>query len=398
MDSPQLVLGKGIISPIMRVSVLTGSSILALVCSSIPAWGQALPSTQPAAAAVAPDDTSDEEDAALDHELDSLTSGPAAPKVGGQGEADTGNEAVDQPFENSFEPNADTRRRWSVKLGWSGARELNVGDVSTWSTQVTRDWHLGDWTPSVSLGWTRSGSPTLDTNEFQLGSGLSWDFTESLTWELAANWYPQTQSDQGGSVSTGLSWMGDWGDHLTPDFAINGSWDRFSRGDAQVGIGLSPSWSLTGGNLGATFDNKYLTYANAAGQVRSSYTNVWGWSLDWALKLGKWSTGPSWSGDYAKVNMTATPKVQGEGKTKIKLPKVPATGVMVNQEYLWNITWKPLPGISLSLDAFKTTGSQSTTVKSGSSGLVKATLAKWSPATQLPQDSKGLRTNLSLYW
>lgn len=368
----------------------------------ITAWapttlGQSPISTQPSHPSPSPSDTGDDDDSALVRDLDSLTGKPSVPTVG-PGGLDTSTEATDQPFQNALEPDVDTRLRWRVKFGWSGARETEVGNVTTWSSQISRNWHLGDWTPSLELGWTRSGSPSLDTNEWHLGTGLNWDFTESMTWELAADWYPETNSAQGGSVSSGLSWMGDWGEHLTPDISLNGSWDRFSRGDAQVGIGLSPSWSLTGGNLGATYDYKYLTYSNAAGQIRSNYTSVWSWSVDWALKLGNWSTGPAWSGDYAKVNMTATPIVQGTGKTKVRLPKVPATGKLINQEYLWNITWKPLNGIALSLDVFQTTGTQSSTLRSDATELQKATLAKWTQATQLPQDSKGVRTNLTFYW
>jgi hypothetical protein len=188
-------------------------------------------------------------------------------------------------------------------------------------------------------------------------------------------------------------------DALGVDAAISGNWDRIDRGDMQAGIGLSPDFGWVDGRAGATWDRKYQSYLDASGSARSQYLNVWGWSVQVAFHRGKWSTGPIWSGDYWKANASSSVAAKGKaGRLLGKTRKVPASGKAIDQEFLWNLTWKPLSGVALSLDAFRTTGGETIKAKAGATPVQKRTISSWSQATALPRESTGGRATISVSW
>ncbi len=305
-------------------------------------------------------------------------------------------DTADQPYTNSIVSAEDTLPVWNLVLSYTGSRSPDSAFQSNWTGEATRTWHLGDWEPSLAAGWTHSDRGAEDSTLWHLGGGLDWSFTEIFTLGAALDWTPVRRQKDDASAHLGLSGSDQIIDALGVDGAVSGAWDRISRGDVQVGLGISPDFDWTDGRIGGTWDRQYLSYLNAAGNGRSEYLNVWGWSLQWAFHRGKWSTGPTWSGDYWKANASATKGNAARllGKTR----KVAASGNAVDQEFLWNLTWKPLNGIALSVDAFRTTGGETIQAKASSTPIQKRTLTTWGQASVLPQDATGGRATISVSW
>jgi hypothetical protein len=308
----------------------------------------------------------------------------------------------DAPFVNALEPDADPLPRWSVRTEWTGSRSVDSGGAGsdTW-LEIDRDWHLAGWTPGLRLGWTRTTSDSGPQTQWKVGAALDRDLPGSTTLEFATDYRAIVSGPGDASGSAGLSWNPSWGDHLAGDLSATGTWERLERGSLDAGVGISPDWTSTGGRLGGWFGRNLQTYENAKGNLRSAYANTWGWSAEWALRKGSWTTGPKWTGDWTKLNTTANEKIvssTGSGKSKLLARKVPSNGIVVNQEFLWNIGWKPLPVVDFSLDLFRTWGDRTLQPRSGATPLQKATLNRWSENQSLPQDSKGLSLSMSLLW
>jgi len=309
-------------------------------------------------------------------------------------------DTADQPYTNTIVSPEDTLPVWSFEFSFTGSRSPDSSLQRNWTNQVTRTWHRGDWEPSVVAGWSRSDQGRADSTLWHLGTGLDWSFTELLTFGAALDWTPVLGQKDDASGHLGLSGSDVIGDLLGVDAAISGTWDRIDRGNIEVAFGISPDFGWTDGRIGATLDRQYQSYLDASGSARSEYLNVWGWSAQWAFHRGKWSTGPTWSGDYWKANASAS-MVTAKGKAARligKTRKLPASGKAIDQEFLWNLTWKPLAGIAISLDAFRTTGGETIKAKASATPVQKTTFATWNQATVLPQDATGGRATISISW
>lgn len=307
-------------------------------------------------------------------------------------------ETVDAPFRNELDPQEDVRRKWNVGFSWSGAHETDSSGIeSVWDGSLSRNWNLDRWTPSAQVQWSRSAS----TNRWDLGGGLDADLTDELTWENAFDWEPVRDGADDWTAATGGSWASAWGDVLEPDASANLSWNNASRGDVQLQAGMDANWERLSARASGTWDWKRRTYLDAAGRERSEYGNVWGWWLQMRCKGEKWSTGPIWTGDFSKVesqrHSQAATRTSKAGKAP-KIPKESSAGNLLEQEFRWNLSWSPLPLLSISVDVFRTEGVQFVQVRSGSTPLRKATLSKGAGFDQLPTESTGARLSVGLCW
>lgn len=309
-------------------------------------------------------------------------------------------DAADQPYTNSIVSAQDTLPEWSLELSFTGSRSPDSALQKTWTTEATRTWHLGDWEPSVAAGWMHSAQSGEDSTLWHLGGGLDWNFSEIFSVGAAVDWTPVRGQKDDASAHLGISGSDQVLDPLGVDGAFSGTWDRIGRGNLEAGLGISPDFGWTDGRIGATWDRQYQAYVDASGSTRSEYLNIWGWSARWAVHLGHWSTGPTWSGDYWKVDASsAVAATKGKtGRLLGKTRKIPASGKAIDQEFLWNLTWKPLSGIAFSVDAFHTTGGETIKAKAGATAVQKRTFAIWNQAADLPQESSGGRATISVSW
>ncbi len=322
-----------------------------------------------------PMSTIEEEDAGeAEDSLDvDVTPSPPNTKTGIQGTVASGNSAAqdedNQPFENVLDPHSNSDRLWTLWMSNSYGWETKDSSSYTFTGSISRALEAESFSLTPRLGWSRQTAKPSDTliQNLSLGAYLQWEPTADLGLGLDGDWITQNGPDDG-KLEADASFDHNLTDWLNASVAASGGWSILYRGSAGGSIGSLVTLGEFQFSVNGSFNRRLQTYVNILGVQKEDYTNAWGWTTGLNWKKGHWTTGPSWTGEYWKANTSANQKIsdptsKSKGKKNVKVVKISASGVVIDESVAWNWEWKPIPDLAFEFSLIKNFGQSSATAK-----------------------------------
>lgn len=363
------------------------------------AWARA--GSVPAATA------SEDIDTSFDAPSASLTtSSPAVPTPASavsepDQDAPDANFAESHPFENLSDPGAASyERHWYLNLATLFAR--SAPDTSSFHFDGTLDRRFGsesfDFTPRFE--WSRTSERPDDTKAWTagLGSYATWQPFQDHQAGADAAWTFQDGPDDW-TLSSDWSWnptVSDWMDISAQTW---GGWSKSSRGFC--GASMGPTFSTGRINSSATgsWNRRLQQYTTALGESKTSYLNAWGWSARSRWKIGAWSMGPNWSGEYWKADLSGTDSIPRRNPLarRMRAVTVSASGVQVSQSIGWSFTRTYLSAFHLRLDLAKSFGKNDVSTAAKLKRVQKLVVNNTQDAL-IPDNSFSVALGLGLEW
>ena len=124
---------------------------------------------------------------------------------------------------------------------------------------------------------------------------------------------------------------------------------------------------------------------------KARYLNVWGWSTSARWTRGRWSMGPSWSGEYWSATANV-PKNASTIKAKSK-----ASGDQLSQSVGWSTSWKPISAIRFDLGLVKNFGTSDVSV-TRTNLKFKNTAKRIATEVLMPENSLGATFGFGFDW
>lgn len=315
----------------------------------------------------------------------------------------------DAPYENVENPGAPLRAGWKLHTGYTGSQDESSDLYSGyWTSSVSKSWFFPALTPSLKASWTNSDLGELGSNSGTFTAGLSWAPFDAGAFYAQGAWTTQEGPDEP-AATVGTWWDIPLGEIAGVGLDGTGGWSQISDFDGHLGVSFYAEGKLFSLDLGGGWDYRKIDFVDVTGISDADYQNVWSAQAGTRFLWGNWSTGPSWSFEYWKAEIstmtttsqTFTNKRTGVTKHREYSSVVPADGISLNQEFSWNLGWKPLLGWSLDLSGFRTLGQASLSTKQSSTpeqqvrrNLKQSSETQFSP----PEDAWGGSVSLSIGW
>lgn len=254
----------------------------------------------------------------------------------------------DVPYENVENPGAAPKAGWMISGGYTGSRAVNNETYQgQWSSAVSKSWYFASLTPSLKMEWLNDALDDQQSNSGTFVAGLNWAVTTPGSFYLQGAWTTQEGPDEP-SATLGTWWELPLGEVFSTNADGSVGWSKSADLDGHAGAGLAAEWERASLEAGAGWEYRKLEFYDVAGKLNSRYHSVWSAQAGGRVLWGTWSTGPSWSMQYWKLNASA--------KMPKSKAKIQANGSAMNQTLAWNLGWEPLLGWSLDVSGFRTLG------------------------------------------